>query len=209
MSLILSPKSNVGIGYRTQVICNKMLELHEKWKAAQDRGTSLCNSIEKIKSAVLADRENAKTLFPQNLLDFCKKLEIITTIFEDIVEYTKESLDQLKALEHLNAPDFAAVTRTWSSRDYVEFVEKILQLYEEEYKIKLIVKGEFFFAHSSSSDHSSDQKSIELITENIGYSKTKPELVFHTSAWLFPCYANRNLDLLFKTLALESSWYAS
>lgn len=123
------------------------------------------------------NKEKGESLFPEELNVYCRKLETIVSIFDDIINYLKEAKRQFEALDKLcrvNEPIF----RTWDSQKFLVFVNLILKNCQDEYAIKL------------------------KVMENIAHSQTKSDLVMHSSIWDYPRYAG-DVDLMVMNLSYE------
>lgn len=169
-----------------------ILQNHQKWIAVQNRGTTLCYSIEKIKTRVIAEIliDIKTSLYPDDLLQFSNKLKIIVTILKDICDNIIESLKQLKALNELyelrlkkhngDQKNDSKLLKTWTIKQLIHCIENIYNLYKNEYNIKI------------------------LVMENISHARTKDELLVHTSIWEFPTYVNvDDVHILFASLQSE------
>ena len=160
---------------KTEIIFKSLIDKHEKWKAAQKRGTALCYSIENIKKKALEGNEK----YPDDLEKFCRNLATITSIFEDISADAKISVAQMDKLKLLVRDKHEILFITWTFDNFLDTVLKICDAYEKEFEIKKIVMA------------------------NIGHSKSKSELVLHTSVWEYPNFVNSNIDVLVKELCIE------
>lgn len=199
---IKSVKSdNIGIRQRLKAIAKTLVENHVKWDAAHRRGIVLCKSIEKCKSHAIKSFSNAaassssssvystdeteqKTLYPPELKSTCDKLQIITTIFQDIRNSADESRRQIVSFIKLGTAtvfaDSPLVFRTWNCQALEQAIEKICTAYEQEYKMKCTAM------------------------ENIAHSRDDNELALHAAVWEYQTHVTADVDILFKALALEA-----
>lgn len=174
-----------------------MVENHIKWDAAHRRGIVLCKSIEKCKSNAIKsfnnvalsidssnDTDEQRSLYPPELKTICDKLQIITTIFQDIRNSAEESRRQIVSFIKLGAAtvfaDSPLIFRTWKCQTFERAVEKICAAYENEYKMKVTVM------------------------ENIAHSRDDNELALHLAMWEYQTYVTNDVDVLFKALELEA-----
>lgn len=185
---------NIGIRQRLKAIAKTLIENHAKWDAAHRRGIVLCKSIEKCKSHSIKSFSNTtvtdsndteqKTLYPPELKTVCDKLQIITTIFQDIRNSAQESRRQIVSFIKLGTAtvfaDSPLVFRTWNCQAVERAIEKICTAYEHEYKIKVTVM------------------------ENIAHSRDDNELAMHLAVWEYQTYVTADVDVLFKAFTLEA-----
>lgn len=192
---------NIGIRQRLKAIAKTLVENHIKWDAAHRRGIVLCKSIEKCKSHAIksfstaaassssssvysTDDTEPKTLYPPELKSTCDKLQIITTIFQDIRNSAEESRRQIVSFIKLGAAtvfaDSPLVFRTWNCQALEQAIEKICTAYEQEYKMKITVM------------------------ENIAHSRDDNELAMHLAVWEYQTCVTADVDILFNALTLEA-----
>lgn len=190
---------NIGIRQRLKAIAKTLVENHIKWDAAHRRGIVLCRSIEKCKSHAIksfstataasssvysTDDTEQRTLYPPELKPSCDKLQIITTIFQDIRNSAEESRRQIVSFIKLGTAtvfaDSPLVFRTWNCQALEQAIEKICAAYEQEYKMKISVM------------------------ENIAHSRDDNELAMHLAVWEYQTYVTADVDLLFNALTLEA-----
>lgn len=185
---------NIGIRQRLKAIAKTLIENHAKWDAAHRRGIVLCKSIEKCKSHSIKSFSNTtvtdsndteqKTLYPPELKTVCDKLQIITTIFQDIRNSAQESRRQIVSFIKLGTAtvfaDSPLVFRTWNCQAVERAIEKICTAYEHEYEMKVTV------------------------IENIAHSRDDNELAMHLAVWEYQTYVTADVDVLFKAFTLEA-----
>lgn len=173
-----------------KTIIKTVAENHKKWEAAQRRGVALCNSIENVKSHAITSNDQPSasagtqsTLYPNELKSLCEKLRIITTIFEDVLDSARESTKQISdAIKLGGSTAFAEqsiVFKTWACDQFTISLAEIIQCYENEYNIKI------------------------KCMENIAHSKSKDELVLHSSVWEFPTFVTEDVTFLLVEMMLE------
>lgn len=181
---------NIGIRQRLKAIAKTLVENHRKWEAAHRRGIALCKSIEKCKSHAIKTFNDGdtnvaeKTLYPAELKPICDKLQVITTIFEDVRNIANESKRQIVSFIKLGSSNVFAesplVFRTWNCATLQNAIDKICAAYEHEYETKVTVM------------------------ENIAHARTDDELVMHQAVWEYQTYVNPEMEMLFKALILEA-----
>ncbi|KAH8318191.1 hypothetical protein KR074_007496 [Drosophila pseudoananassae] len=163
---------------RLESLVQQLQDNYAKWKLAQQRGTSICYSIEAKKTKCLENA--ASTSYPDDLILPCNKLAIIASIFGDIANKTKEILRQLRALCKL--PGAAANTiyyKSWKLPQFVAFTKELSDRYEQEAIIK------------------------QRVAENIAHSTDRSELIAHTTFWEFPEYVDSYVQFGFLILSEE------
>jgi hypothetical protein len=145
---------DLGINQRIEQLVKNILEWHDKWLAAHQRGLALCQSIEAIKRKTFhatrdgqQEREDNQLAakngtYPGELKKFCDNLATITTIFEDIINNVRHAIKQLRGYRNLGKDELIVLFKTWNINEIIVAIETILTMYEKEYKMKLIVMGE-------------------------------------------------------------------
>lgn len=181
---------NIGIRQRLKSIAKTLAENHRKWIAAHRRGITLCKSIERCKlHAIKAFNDNdtnttEKTLFPMELKTICDKLQVITTIFEDIRNSANESQRQIVSFIKLGLTNVFAdsrlVFRTWNYTTLQRSIDEICDAYEHEYEMKV------------------------KVMENIAHARSEDELAMHLAVWEYQTYVNTDVEMLFKALTIEA-----
>ncbi|XP_033173095.1 uncharacterized protein LOC117150349 [Drosophila mauritiana] len=168
---------------RLEAIVKQLQDNYAKWQLAQQRGTSICYTIEAKKTKCLEkSHEEGSSLYPDDLQLPCNKLAIIASIFGDIANNTKEILRQLRGIFKL--PGSAADTifyRSWKLQQFVVFAKELSERYEKEALVKIEVAG------------------------NIAHSTERSQLIAHTTLWEFPEHVDSYVHLGFLLLAEEVS----
>ncbi|KAH8289927.1 hypothetical protein KR018_005855 [Drosophila ironensis] len=173
-----SPPKNLEVKARLDSLVKQLQDNYAKWQLAQQRGTSICYTIEARKDKALADSVS----YPDDLILPCNKLAIIAPIFGDIAKNTKEILRQLRALSKL--PGFAedaVYYRSWKLAQFVSFAKELAERYQQE----SIVKKD--------------------VAENIAHATKRSQLIAHTTYWEYPQHVDSYVDLGFLILAEEIS----
>lgn len=128
---------------RLETIVKQLQDNYAKWQLAQQRGTSICYTIEAKKTKCLEkSQDEGSSLYPDDLLLPCNKLAIIASIFGDIANNTKEILRQLRGI--LKLPGSAEDTifyRSWKLQQFVVFAKELSERYEKEALVKMEVAG--------------------------------------------------------------------
>lgn len=173
-----------------KAIAKTLLENQRKWDAAHRRGITLCRSIEKCKLHAIKTFNDTntidddRTLYPMELKAICDKLNVITTIFEDIRNSAYESQRQIVSFINLGMTNIFAdsmlVFRTWNCSTLQQSIVKICDSYEHEYKMKV------------------------KVMENIAHSRNVDELALHLAVWEYQTYVNTDIEMLFKALRIEA-----
>ncbi|EDV31322.2 uncharacterized protein Dana_GF14607 [Drosophila ananassae] len=165
---------------RLESLVKQIQDNYAKWKLAQQRGTSICYTIEAKKTKSLENEKS--TSYPDDLILPCNKLAIIASIFVDIANNTREILRQLRAL--CKMPGAAADTtfyKSWKLPQFVAFTNELSERYAQEAVIK------------------------KRVAENIAHSTDRSELISHTTFWEFPEHVDSYVQLGFLILAEEVS----
>lgn len=150
-----------GLQQRYLIIVKKIIDFFDKWELAQKRGVAICQAIENIKLKSLDNREKGLSLYPQELNGYCNKLKILVSIFEDVINYLKETKRQLEALHKLSK-DNGPIFRSWDSNQFCLFIDLLLERSEIEYTVKI------------------------KVMENIAHSESKVDLAMHSLIWEYP-----------------------
>ncbi|XP_017130061.1 cyclin-dependent kinase 2-interacting protein [Drosophila elegans] len=166
---------------RLETIVKQLQDNYAKWQLAQQRGTSICYSIEAKKTKCLEkSQDEGSTSYPDDLILPCNKLAIIASIFGDIANNAKELLRQLSAICKL--PGTAADTifyRSWKLPQFVAFTKELAERYEQESLVK------------------------KEVAENIAHSTERSQLIAYTTLWEFPQNVDSYVHLGFLLLAEE------
>lgn len=158
-----------------------MWENQLKWEAAHIRGLALCRLIENAKRPVLKENTETDTQYPDEMQSPCAKLKIITTIFDDILTHGIESLRQLKSIGSScgDTECSAKLFKTWTMDRLCGSVAVIVDAYQQEYKLKL------------------------MVLENIAHAGYEAELTQNVSVWQHLRPVNEDVRLQFKMLCYE------
>lgn len=181
---------NIGIRQRLKGIAKTLVENQRKWDAAHRRGITLCRSIEKCKLHAIKTfndfntSETDRTLYPTELRGICDKLQVITTIFEDVRNSANESRRQIVSFIKLGMTnvfiDSPLVFRTWNCATLQDSIERICTAYDHEYEMKVKVMA------------------------NIAHSREEDELALHLAVWEYQTYVNADMEMIFKALIVEA-----
>lgn len=182
---LLSPKSPkadpLGIRLKVRSIVKTVIENHKKWELAQKRGIALCNAIENVKKETL-DRiasEPSTTLYPDELKTPSEKLKTITTILKDVLDSSRECLNQLNGLKKLQSNINERLLKTWTIVNVMNSIETIVQAYESEYDVKA------------------------MVMENVCHSASKEEIIYHNSVWEFETFVNDYVRFTLLSMQVE------
>lgn len=181
---------NIGIRQRIKAIAKTLAENHRKWEAAHRRGITLCRAIDKCKLHAIKIYNNTdtdpadRTLYPAELKPNCDKLQLITTIFEDVRDSANESRRQVDSFIKLGAEnvfaDSSLVFRTWTCDKIQSVMNVICTGYDHEYRVKFNAM------------------------ENIAHSRTDNELAWHVAVWEYQMHVNTEFETIFKALVYEA-----
>lgn len=171
---------------RILTILKQIITWYEKWKAAHNRGIALCQSVEAIKKRAFDQRQKDKdvSLYPDDLKSVCDNLAIVMATFVDAVNAVALFEKQMTALSQLWGAQLtttAVVFKTWKMSDIQDCVGLIHKMFRHECEIK------------------------RKVIENIAHANSKDEVVWHSAIWMYPAYANAELDLKITSLSVEIS----
>lgn len=181
----------IGIRDKIKAISKTIVENYRKWEAAHLRGLALCTQIERCKSRAIKNITNRDenggetTLYPDEMKSPCDKLNIITTIFEDIRDSAVQSQREINSLINLGTEnafiESDLLLKSWNCKRMQNFMELLCNSYKNEYNAK------------------------RKIMENIAHSKSLNELVVHLCAWEFQMFVDANVDVLIRELIIEAN----
>lgn len=126
---------------KVEIILKSIISNHSKWELAQDRGLSLCRSIEAKKSKHLQNNEGDP--YPNEMESFTTKLKRVYDIFSDILSDTEESFRNLKALEKLNKCSDFILFGFSKMENLVTYSNSIKERYSAEVKLKQQIIGKY------------------------------------------------------------------
>ncbi|XP_055687502.1 uncharacterized protein LOC129792459 [Lutzomyia longipalpis] len=173
-----SPKSPSQDGSpltkRLIVILQNLTTNYASWRVYHRKGINICRAIETAKCKAL----EKQLQFPDDLVPFCKELESLLKSLEDIVENTRGVVKQISALVKLDR-DANAVLKSWNSRKSEKFAEEVLRAFEEEFRIKKLVK------------------------QNIAFALSHAELVHMSCVWEYQFYVNADIAMGFAIIEAE------
>ncbi|KAL5281898.1 CINP family protein [Megaselia abdita] len=118
---------------KVELILRGMISNHSKWELAQDRGLSLCRSIEAKKSKCLQNNED---LYPNDIGYYSSRLKKIIEIFKNILLDTEEFHKNLKALENLSKNSNSLLFEFSKLENIVTYCRNITEKYSSEVKLK-------------------------------------------------------------------------
>lgn len=137
-----SPGKDFGINERIEAGRDKIISEFERWKTAENNGFHILNIIHNLKEKV---RLSGQSNYPQELENYCNKLNVIRRTFEDVIKgiqvFRKEisgSVDVLKSFKDNNE----------ELRQKLELITKYLDILlhqlTQNLKRKCHVIGEFY-----------------------------------------------------------------
>ena len=138
---ILSPTStksplakDFGINESIEHGREKILAGHEKWKVTIINGSQYITQVHNIKDKA---RRSSDTLYPNELENYCKKLEIVRKVFEDVIQSVSTFKAQIKSsiniLETMKEEPLKAHLKV-----IAQYLEKLLTAYEENFNKNLL-----------------------------------------------------------------------
>lgn len=137
---IKSPVKDYGISERIEVGREKLIAGYHRWKLAETNGAQCVTIIHNLKDKA---RQSSESPYPSELESYCKKLEIIKTVFEDVIKgaagFRKEIVGGISVLESM--ADNEELKESLKAVD--QFITELIRLYEESLKLKQFVVGEF------------------------------------------------------------------
>ncbi|XP_036327777.1 uncharacterized protein LOC118740378 isoform X2 [Rhagoletis pomonella] len=173
---------------RLKAIVSLLQDNYSKWQLAQKRGTTICTSIEAIKTRALETKESCNqiigehrdTIYPNGLKPYAKKLRLIASIFEDITKSTEDSLRQLISLSRFPGSKDKVFYRSWHLSQYINFVEQLHGRYRKETEVK------------------------QYVARELPHCMSRADLICCTTAWEYPQYVDVWTSLTLAFLREES-----
>ncbi|XP_059612980.1 uncharacterized protein LOC132259382 isoform X1 [Phlebotomus argentipes] len=159
---------------RLLVILQHLSNSYASWNKAHKRGISVCRSIETIKCKSLEKDSH----FPDDLKLSCEELESLLTTLNDALIKTRDVKKQISALAKLDA-NSQIVLKSWTMKKIEKFVEDVLKAFEEEFRIKKLVK------------------------ENIAFSLSHAESIHMSCVWEYQYFVNQEISTGFTILSAE------
>ena len=137
--MIKSPGKDYGINERIETGKEKIISGFDRWKLAEANGFQCVEIISKLKEKSQRSDDNP---YPSELESYCKKLEIVRSVFEDIIKsagnFRKEIVGSIDILETMNDNEELKLKMLKIQK----FLDKLINLYESSLKIKQFVIGE-------------------------------------------------------------------
>jgi len=162
---IKSPAKDYGINERIETGREKVVAGYDRWKLASLNGFHCASKIHSIKEKA---RRSGEGPYPTELETFCKKLEIIKTVFEDVIksiaDFNREIISSMKTLESIKDNEELRL-KTVKIRN---FLDALIKVYESSLKLRLLIIENI--AHTTSSHQS------ELLINSWHYDPNQNEL---------------------------------
>lgn len=135
-----SPGKDYGINERIELGKEKIISGFDRWKLAEANGTQCVNIIHNLKEKV---RSAGESPYPSELETYCKKLEVVQTVFEEVIKYTgefrKEISGSISILESMNDNE----ELKYRLVKVQEFLDSLVKLYETSLMLKKFITGEW------------------------------------------------------------------
>ncbi|XP_040166984.1 uncharacterized protein LOC120902356 isoform X1 [Anopheles arabiensis] len=136
---------------RIQEAIASIIELHQKWIQAADKGISYCNAIRNTKKNILPQSATTDPdPYPENLQLYCKNLMVMVTIMEDVKTNALVAMAKIKSLNEFFA-HHDVIGCTWNYRKTLDAVEQIISSYTREINLRKFVAEQI--GHSTTLDH--------------------------------------------------------
>uniref|UniRef100_A0A1B0D8E7 Cyclin-dependent kinase 2-interacting protein n=1 Tax=Phlebotomus papatasi TaxID=29031 RepID=A0A1B0D8E7_PHLPP len=180
-SLNLSFKSPKSPAQETSPLTKRLLVILQQlstnyisWQTLHRKGITICRLIETTKCKAL----EKQTPFPDELEPLCRQLDSTVNSLKEVVSKTHEIAKQISALSKLDKEN-VSVLKSWDSKKSHEFLQEVLKAFEEELKIKKLVK------------------------ENIAFCLSHAELIHMSCVWEYQFYMGRDISMGFSALGSE------
>lgn len=171
-------------------IVRRLVENYNTWQLGHEKGIRFCGQLENIKLKLLdgaggTGTDESCSVFSDDLSTWHQRLQVVMEVFVDIVKNASESVNQLRALEQLQAAgplddkDTRVISRTWSIRQFVAVAEKLLAQYQAELQVK------------------------EMVYREICHRTTQTQVTLTSCAWSYPRYVSNETRFIIKCLTVE------
>lgn len=137
-SRVKSPAKDYGIYERVELGKSKIISGFDRWSLAEVNGSQCINIIHNLKDKA---RRSGDTFYPIELESYCKKLEAVKIVMNDVIkstaEFRKEIVGSISILESMKENDELKenllTVRT--------FLDALMDVYESNLKLKVFVIG--------------------------------------------------------------------
>lgn len=133
-----SPAKDFGVNERIVLGREKIISSFDRWSLAQNNGEQCVAIIHNMKEKA---RRSGDTPYPNELETYCKKLEVIKTVFEDVISsaagFRKEVVGSISIFESLRDNEELKEKLITVQN----FLENLLKLYESSLELKQFIVG--------------------------------------------------------------------
>lgn len=139
-----SPSKDYGINERIEIGKDKIISGYDRWNLATTNG-SLCINI--IHNAKDKARRSNETVYPEELGNYCKKMQAVRAVLIDEIKSLKLFRKEITgSLAILNSMGDNEVLKTKLEMVHT-FFTSLLELYEANFERKSFVIGEYLKLH--------------------------------------------------------------
>lgn len=185
-SSVKSPAKDFGINERILLGKDKVIAGFDRWQLAQNNGEQCISIINNLKNKA---RLSGGTPYPAELEPYCKKLEAIGSVFEDVIKsvagFQKEIASSVSILETMLDNEELKERLSTVQR----FLDVLIELFQSSLQVKQFVVGKFFFTSSFNCLHPND-----LSTANIAHATSSHDSTILVASWS----CDPNLKQMFK-----------
>lgn len=145
-SSVKSPAKDFGINERILLGKDKVITGFDRWQLAQSNGEQCINIINNLK---IKARLSGGTPYPAELEPYCKKLEVIRSVFEDVIKsvagFQKEIAGSVSILETMLEDEELKERLTTVQK----FLDVLIALFQSSLQVKQFIVGKFFMTFST------------------------------------------------------------
>lgn len=133
-----SPAKDFGVNERILVGKDKIITSFDRWSLAQNNGEQCVTIIHNLKEKA---RRSGDTPYPTELETYCKKLDVIKTVFEDVItsiaDFRREIVGSISIFESLRDNEELKEKLITVQK----FLDNLLHLYQSSLKLKQFIVG--------------------------------------------------------------------
>lgn len=138
---------------------------------------------EKLISTRSDGTQDDALLISEDLVLVHKRLQVVISVFEEIVKHSEEIQRQLGALKQLQQNNNDTILfKTWNLSGFLEAHEYILQQYREDFRLK------------------------SVICREIGHCINQAQLISLTILWSSPRFFSKTLKFAIKCISTECNF---
>lgn len=136
---VKSPGKDYGINERIEIGKEQIVSGFDRWKLAEANGVQFITIIHSIKEKA---RRSGDSPYPSELESYCKKMEVVKTVFEDVIKsvstFRKEVNGSINILDSMKDNEVLKSKMVKMQK----FIDTLIKLYEQSLKVKQFIIGE-------------------------------------------------------------------